>query len=124
MKFLIDMPLSPGLATWLRRQGHDAAHAADLGLALEPDAAILERARNEGRVVITADLDYARLLALAEAQEPGLVLFRGGEYGEQECVDRLEQVFRKVAEGEIEHSIVVIERQRIRRRWLPLEPHQ
>lgn len=27
MKFLIDMPLSTGLAIWLVQQGHDAAHA-------------------------------------------------------------------------------------------------
>lgn len=27
MKFLIDMPLSPELADWLNRQGHDAHHA-------------------------------------------------------------------------------------------------
>lgn len=33
MKFLIDMPLSPALAVWLVRQGHDAVHALEVGLS-------------------------------------------------------------------------------------------
>jgi len=71
MRFLIDMPLSPTLAPWLRQQGHDALHAAEVGLHRAPDGAILERARSEGRVVLTADLDYPRLLTLTQAQGPG-----------------------------------------------------
>lgn len=55
MKFLVDMPLSPVLAVWLTQQGHDAIHALDAGLDRAPDEAILERARKEQRVVVTAD---------------------------------------------------------------------
>lgn len=124
MKFLIDMPLSPALAAWLRREGHDALHVADLGMAMAPDAAILERACNQGRVAVTADLDYPRLLALAEARGPGLILFRGGDYSERECIERLAQVFKKVTSQELENSIVVIERRRIRLRRLPLGPRR
>jgi predicted nuclease of predicted toxin-antitoxin system len=120
MKFLVDMPLSPAVATWLKRQGHDALHAVDLGLALASDATILERARNEGRVTVTADLDYPRLLALAGARGPGLILFRGGDYKEQECIERLALMFQKVTNQELENSIVVIEKRRIRLRRLPL----
>lgn len=65
MKFLIDMPLSPKLAVWLMQQGHDAVHALELGLARASDTEILERARRAQRMVVTADLDYPRLLALA-----------------------------------------------------------
>ena len=123
MKFLLDMPLSPGLAAWLKQQGHDAIHAVDLGLDAVPDAAILERARNEGRVVVTADLDFPRLLALAEAQGPGLILFRGGDFGEPECIERLTQLFKKVSHHDLETSVVVIERHRIRLRRLPIGPY-
>lgn len=55
MKFLIDMPLSPGLAMWLVQQGHDAVHTLELGLARASDEVILERARGEQRLVVTAD---------------------------------------------------------------------
>ena len=58
MRFLIDMPLSPELASWLAQQGHDARHAIEAGLSRAPDNDILERARHEGRIVVTADVDY------------------------------------------------------------------
>jgi hypothetical protein len=46
--------------------------------ARSQDSEILERARAEDRIVITADLDYPRLLALLKADRPGVILFRGG----------------------------------------------
>ena len=58
MKFLVDLPLSPALAAWLRGQGHDAVHAVALRLHRSADSEIL---------------------ALARATEPGVVLFRGGD---------------------------------------------
>lgn len=122
MRFLVDMPLSPELAVWLVRQGHDAVHALEAGLDRAPDEVILERARNEQRVIVTADLDYPRLLALAQAEGPGLILFRGGNYSEQEAVERLTRALETVPNEELPNSIVVIEKGRIRRRRLPLEP--
>jgi predicted nuclease of predicted toxin-antitoxin system len=122
MRFLVDMPLSPALAAWLVQQGHDAVHALELKLDRASDAAILDRARNERRVVVTADLDYPRLLALAGTEGPGLILLRGGNYSEQDAVGRLARVIEMTPDEEMENSIVVIERGRIRRRRLPLEP--
>lgn len=117
------MPLSPELAVWLVQQGHDAVHALNVGLARASDAVILEQACSEQRVVVTADLDYPRLLALAQAEEPGLILFRGGNYSEQEAVDRLRRTLETIPNEELPNSIVVIEKRRIRRRRLPLEPN-
>ena len=120
MKFLVDMPLSPALATWLAERGHDAVHALRIGLDRAPDEVILERARREGRVVVTADLDYPRLLAMSQADGPGLILFRSGDWGEQEAIDRLEVALQRIPEGDLPHSIIVVERLRLRQRRLPI----
>ena len=122
MRFLVDMPLAPGLAVWLFQQGHDAVHASDVGLDRASDSAVLARARADQRVIVTADLDYPRLLALAQTEGPGLILFRGGDYSEQEAIDRLNRALASVPEQEMRSSIVVVEKQRIRRRRLPVEP--
>lgn len=121
MKFLVDMPLSPGLAHWLVENGHDAVHAADLGLASASDSVIVERARDEQRVIVTADLDYPRILALTHSAEPGLVLFRGGDFGELESRRRLARALEIIPQQELSRSLVVLEENRIRRRRLPLE---
>jgi len=114
------MPLSPGLAAWLTQHGHDAIHAAQAGLHRATDDEIIDRARSESRIIVTADLDYPRLLAMEQAISPGLILFRGGDFSEAECVSRLERALKSVSSEELSNSIVVVERQRVRRRRLPI----
>ena len=114
------MPLSPAVVRWLAARGHDAVHASQVGLERATDVEILKRARDGGRVVVTADLDYPRLLALSGEEGPGVILFRGGNYGEQEVVERLATALAIIPEVELPRCFVVIEKTRIRRRYLPL----
>jgi predicted nuclease of predicted toxin-antitoxin system len=124
MRFLVDMPLSPALARWLVDEGHDAVHAFDLGLASAEDSAIIDRARRDQRTIVTADLDYPRLLALSAAAEPSLILFRGGDWSEQAVTDRLREVLATVATEGLDRCILVIDRGRVRRRSLPVAPRE
>jgi predicted nuclease of predicted toxin-antitoxin system len=70
--------------------------------------------------VITADLDYPRLLALTGAEGPSLILFRGGDWSEPDVTARMQQILHVMAEAEIARSIVVVDRARVRRRRLPI----
>lgn len=122
MRFLVDMPISPAVAAWLREQGHGAVHAAEIGLARASDEELLGRARTEGRVVMTADLDFGRLLALAAAQGPGVILLRGGNYSERQVHDLIARVLQTVSEQDLGSSMTVVDQRRIRRTRLPLRP--
>jgi predicted nuclease of predicted toxin-antitoxin system len=114
------MPLSPTLATWLTDRGHDAVHATEFGLHSATDAEIMTRAKLDARTIITADLDYPHLLALARATEPSLILFRDGDWTEAEVIARMGEVLASLTEAEIGQSIVVVDRDRLRRRRLPV----
>lgn len=120
MKFLVDMPLSPVLAQWLTSQGHDAVHAGAIGLARAADTEIMACAKQDDRIVVTADLDYSRLLALSAADGPAVILFRGGDWKESQAIARLSTVISIIPEGNLLKSLVVVEKFRIRRRALPL----
>lgn len=114
------MPLSPVLAAWLNDQGHDAVHAGGIGLFRAPDHEIISYAVAEGRTIITADLDYPRLLALAEAREPCLILFRGGNWSDADVVARMKGILPAISSLEAEPSILVVDRERIRCKVLPI----
>lgn len=120
MRFLVDMPVSPRTADWLIARGHDAIHAFHAGLESAPDRALLERAVSEGRIVITADTDFPHLLALSGSTSPGVILFRGGDYTQEEIDDLLARVLDVVPEATLGRSICVVDRNRIRCRSLPL----
>ncbi len=72
MKFLVDRCVGPRLADWLRAQGHDVVESRRLGP--DPgDQALLEHASSEGRILVTIDTDFGRLLYVRRFQHAGLV---------------------------------------------------
>jgi len=124
MKFLLDMPVSSLLLEVIREHGHEGVHAHQIGKDRAPDSELLDIARSEGRVIVTADLDFPRLLALSLADGPGIVLFRGGNYSDIEMCDLLETVLSRVPGNILESSICVVDKRRIRITRLPLEAKQ
>jgi predicted nuclease of predicted toxin-antitoxin system len=80
----------------------------------------MARARHERRTIVTADLDYPRLLALARTAEPSLILFRDGNWSEADVVRRLNEIMGTLSDDDIAQSIIVIDRDRVRRRRLPI----
>ena len=122
MRFLVDMPLSPEMASSLRALGHDAVHASELSMSRAADELILAAGTAQERVIITADLDLPRLFSRLGAAGPGLALLRGGNYSEAESLECVRRVLFAVHHEELPRSIVVVDRERIRRRWLPIRP--
>jgi predicted nuclease of predicted toxin-antitoxin system len=66
-------------------------------------------------------LDYPRLLALSGADSPAIILFRGGNYSEEEMRSLFALVLETVNENEISQSFIVADGHRIRKRNLPLK---
>ena len=66
MKFLVDMGISPRTVAFLKSHGHDATHLLDANLERLADPDILNKARLEGRVLLTHDLDFGERCGVAE----------------------------------------------------------
>ena len=83
------MPLSRDLAAWLKEQGHDAEHTADVGLARASDLDILARAKREQRTIVTADApgDTLKGLLMEAKKKPAASLAeRGGPMSPSSCL--------------------------------------
>ncbi len=75
---LADENINPLVVTGLRTLGCDITTVAELGLAGAPDHAILTRAADDRRVVVTHDQDFGRLAIQGRAISTGVVFIRPG----------------------------------------------
>ena len=101
MRFLVDAQLPPAMCRWLRAQGHDAAHVAELGLLAAPDAAIAARAQAAEEILLSKDEDFLWLrlpdrfalvwLRIGNATNHALLLWLAA---------RWDQVVRALEDGE------------------------
>lgn len=76
MRFLVDNALSFRMAELLSDAEHDAIHVRDCGLATESDDKIFDFAREENRIIISADTDFGTILAHLKTSQPSFILFR------------------------------------------------
>lgn len=63
IKFYLDEHVPKAVAEGLRRRGIDVTTVQDLGLQGAEDIRHLERATQDGRVIVTQDADFLRLHA-------------------------------------------------------------
>ena len=121
LRFLIDNALSLLVAERLGEAGHDAVHVRAYDLQAATDEVIVERAREEQRIVVSADTDFATILALRLARQPSFVLFRRGTERRPEQQAALLLANLAAIEDDLETgAIVVLEPGRLRIRTLPV----
>ncbi len=121
MRFLVDQNLSPRLAEVLQVAGHDVAHASDYELQRASDEEVLDRARAEGRVLISADTDFGTILARTRADTPSVIEVRRiSRRRAQALAFLLLANVDDLAEHLEAGSIVVLEERRVRIRRLPI----
>jgi len=119
MRFLLDMNLPPAVAEWLQSKGHDAVHIREIGLGRLPDREVFARAAEEGRIVVTFDLDFGEIAGLAGATGATVLLLRLRLAHQDYLRQRLQAAIVEAAEALEAGATVVVEDARIRIRRMP-----
>ncbi len=120
MRFLADMGISPHTVTFLRQKGHAAVHLHEEGLDQITDVAVLRKAREENRVLLTHDLDFGALLAASGAQLPSVVIFRLHDMRPANVNKHLQHILESYEEKLHTGVIISLTEKRVRVRTLPL----
>ena len=122
MKLLLDQGCPRSAAGLLRDVGVDALQVGEVGMAAAADSAILLRALEEERVVVTLDADFHALLALNEAIVPSVVRIRIQRLRARAMTELILNVLRECSAELMEGVAVTVEPNKIRIRRLPLLP--
>ena len=120
MKFIADMGISQATVHWLRERGLDAIHVRDEGMHRAPDTAIVERARADGRVILTCDLDFPAIMSASGERCPSVIIIRLEIETPANVNRRLTQVLEESYEALLGGAIVSVEETRHRVRLLPV----
>lgn len=120
MKFLADMGVSMTTVGALREAGEEVAHLREEGLFRLPDDQILDKAKQEQRVILTFDLDFGDLLAAGGGATPSVVLFRMRNQTPPAVTPRLFRVLETCRAALEAGAIVIVEDEGYRLRHLPI----
>jgi len=124
MRFLADMGISPRTVAFLREQGYEAVHLHEKGLDFLEDAAILAKAREEGFILLTHDLDFGELIAASGARLPSVIVFRLRNMRPENVNRYLQRIVEEHAEVLVRGAIISVTEGRIRIRVLPLRTNK
>ncbi|MCX8089890.1 MAG: DUF5615 family PIN-like protein [Verrucomicrobiae bacterium] len=116
MRFLLDQDVYAVTARHLERLGHDVQTAGSLGLSGATDAALLAKAKAQGRVLVTRGCDFGGLTFLGEIKS-GVLYLRMTPWTADAVHAELEQVLHRYSEEQLLSAFVVVEpgRHRFRR---------
>ncbi len=76
MRFKLDENMPAGLSAMLTNEGHDVHDVVGEGLGGEDDPPVLAAATQEGRILVTFDLDFADVREYPPGSHAGIVVFR------------------------------------------------
>ena len=120
MKFLIDMNLSPEWVQVLQSEGWDSVHWSEIGRPDATDSELMRWAREQGRVVLTHDLDFGAMLAATQATSPSVAQIRTQDVRPESLAPLLILVLRRYENELTEGALLIADRSRSRVRILPL----
>lgn len=114
MKFKLDENLSPELSPLFSEAGHEAHTVLEEHLSGIQDARLFARCVQEGRVLVTLDLDFSNPLRFSPKGAPGVVVLRPVRTANLHVRALVEAVMPSFSERELNGKLWIVEPGRIR----------
>ena len=119
MRLLADLHISPKTVEFLRSLAHDVVRVHEVLSVKATDDEIVVKAREEGRAILTQDLDFSAIIALSHRPDPSLITLRLAS-SRTDYVNRLLARILPSLEEDVQAGVMVtVEDNAVRRRNLP-----
>lgn len=112
MRFLVDECAGPGVAAWLRAQGHDVFSIYEEARGADDDE-VIRRAHAEDRILITNDRDFGEKIYREGRPHRGVVFMRLEDERAANKIAVLERLLENHA-GRLADRFVVVTETRVR----------
>jgi len=109
MRFLVDECTGPTVARWLREQGHKVFSVYEEARGAEDDR-IVQKAVEEGFVLITNDKDFGEKIYRERQPHKGVILLRLDDERSENKINALRRLLEGYADRIEDQFIVVSER--------------
>ena len=113
-KFKSDENLPAEVTAILRESGHDAMTVLDQELGGHSDEALMTRCREEGRAMITLDLDFADIRSYPPADYSGIIVLRLDRQDKPHIVDVFEKLMSTLAEEQLVGKLWIVTEETVR----------
>lgn len=114
MKFKIDENLPVELADLLQQAGYDAVTVNQQKLSGEKDSRLFDVCQQEGRVLVTLDLDFADIRSYPPKQCFGIMVLRVIRQDKLYVIWVFQKAIRLLSQESILHRLWIIEENKIR----------
>ncbi len=114
MKFKIDENVPPFVAGLLRADGHDALTVAEQSLSGAVDERLATICSQEGRVLVTLDLDFSDIRQYAPGSGPGFVVLRPKRNDRADIEQTVNMLLVGLAKDEVSGNLWIVRHTSIR----------
>ena len=115
MKLKLDENLGKRLAKLFEAAGHDTATVQGQQMSGAEDSDLIARCRDEGRALVTLDLDFGNPLLFRPSQYPGIAVLRPSEPVSHHALEDLcRTLIGGMTQQRLTGKLWIVERGRIR----------
>jgi predicted nuclease of predicted toxin-antitoxin system len=114
LKFKVDENLPVECAEYLQASGHDAETVDAEALSGSPDPLLFDRCRDENRILVTLDLDFANIQTYPPRTHSGVVVFRPPNQDKRTLLSLVKRLSEMLASRSPKGQLWIVEADRIR----------
>ena len=114
MRLFVDECVYAVTTQTLRSWGYDVVTAQEAGLDNHPDEDLLGFAVSEERILVSIDMDFSNVRHYVPTESRGIIILKIRPSVIQQVHDVLKRFLESRKEEEIRHTLVIIDRNKVR----------